>query len=381
MHEEMINEERLLATFYEFAASTRRRGRKAPWRRRVSALLQELGAERWSRMSAGEKLGGETGNLIARVPGTHGRTAAALLRAYGYRGAHRAIADTAARQHAFPAMGTTILGADDKAGVAAIIEMLRALRETGIPRPPLEIVFTIAEEVGLMGSTVLDYSLLTAPLWLCPRRLGRGRADHQSRPGAKTPARGDPWPRGACRHGPRRRHQRHHRRRPRPRRNAPGTHRRGDHRQYRRHPRAARRRISCADIGDVGRGSAQPRPAKLEAQVTHMRECFTARGATSRRRRGDRRERSLPCLQPGGKQPGGAIGDQRRWPRWALPPASSATGGGSDANFFNGHGIQTVILSAGYHHPHGTNETLEIDQFVQLTACLYHIVRLAGSHG
>ena len=61
-----------------------------------------------------------------------------------------------------------------------------------------------------------------------------------------------------------------------------------------------------------------------------------------------------------------------------IPPIVHATGGGSDANFFNGHGIQTVILSAGYQHPHGTNESLNIDQFVLLTQCLFHIVRLAG---
>ena len=38
--------------------------------------------------------------------------------------------------------------------------------------PPLEIVFTIAEEVGLMGSTVLDYSLLSAPYGFVPDGSG-----------------------------------------------------------------------------------------------------------------------------------------------------------------------------------------------------------------
>jgi len=45
--------------------------------------------------------------------------------------------------------GTTLLGADDKAGVAIIMEILRTLVRNGeIPRPPLRIAFTTDEEVG-----------------------------------------------------------------------------------------------------------------------------------------------------------------------------------------------------------------------------------------
>ena len=45
--------------------------------------------------------------------------------------------------------GTTLLGADDKAGVAIIMEILRTLiSDGGIPRPPLRVAFTTDEEVG-----------------------------------------------------------------------------------------------------------------------------------------------------------------------------------------------------------------------------------------
>jgi len=54
--------------------------------------------------------------------------------------------------------GDTILGADDKAGLAAIVEgILTAER-----RPPVEIVVTLGEEVGLVGARNLDLSLLDA---------------------------------------------------------------------------------------------------------------------------------------------------------------------------------------------------------------------------
>lgn len=54
--------------------------------------------------------------------------------------------------------GETILGADDKAGLAAIIEAVH----TAEVRPPVEIVVTRGEEIGLVGAKNLDLSLLTA---------------------------------------------------------------------------------------------------------------------------------------------------------------------------------------------------------------------------
>lgn len=54
--------------------------------------------------------------------------------------------------------GDTILGADDKAGIAELLEALR----TAPVHPPLEIVITRQEEVGLLGVKQLDYSQFRA---------------------------------------------------------------------------------------------------------------------------------------------------------------------------------------------------------------------------
>lgn len=58
--------------------------------------------------------------------------------------------------------GTTILGGDDKGGVVAILETLRILKEKNIPHGPLQILFTVCEEMGVQGSKYLDQSLLKA---------------------------------------------------------------------------------------------------------------------------------------------------------------------------------------------------------------------------
>jgi tripeptide aminopeptidase len=58
--------------------------------------------------------------------------------------------------------GTTILGADDFAGVVAILEAIRALREAKIAHRDIEIIFFIAEEVYLKGSEMYDFSHVKA---------------------------------------------------------------------------------------------------------------------------------------------------------------------------------------------------------------------------
>jgi len=56
--------------------------------------------------------------------------------------------------------GDTILGADDKAGVAIIMRTLEMLIENRIPHRRVEVVFTVHEEGSLYGSKALDYTLI-----------------------------------------------------------------------------------------------------------------------------------------------------------------------------------------------------------------------------
>ena len=52
--------------------------------------------------------------------------------------------------------GTTNLGADDAAGIAIILEVVRRTLEQELPHPPLVIVFTVQEEAGLCGASNFD---------------------------------------------------------------------------------------------------------------------------------------------------------------------------------------------------------------------------------
>mgnify|MGYP003769629375 CR=1 FL=1 len=60
--------------------------------------------------------------------------------------------------------GTTILGADDKAAVAAFIEAITCIHEQKRTHGPLEFLFSCAEEVGLCGIKCFDMSLLKSKI-------------------------------------------------------------------------------------------------------------------------------------------------------------------------------------------------------------------------
>ena len=56
--------------------------------------------------------------------------------------------------------GTTILGSDDKAGLAAIIEGIQILQENKLPHGDVQLILTVGEEAGLIGAKALD------PKWI-----------------------------------------------------------------------------------------------------------------------------------------------------------------------------------------------------------------------
>ena len=63
--------------------------------------------------------------------------------------------------------GTTVLGADDIAGVAAILEALTVIREENLSHPRIEVLFPVAEELYGKGSALFDYGKIQAKTAYC----------------------------------------------------------------------------------------------------------------------------------------------------------------------------------------------------------------------
>lgn len=158
----MLNEKRILAEFFELVqirCSTRNERQIADL---LTKRLEELGCT-VTEDNAGEKIGGNTGNLVANLKGTVDAPTVMLT-------AHMDCVEPCEgikpviKDGLICSDGTTILGADDKAGVTAILETLRVLKEDNIPHGDIQVVFTCAEEGGVNGSKNMDRSLLKADL-------------------------------------------------------------------------------------------------------------------------------------------------------------------------------------------------------------------------
>lgn len=58
--------------------------------------------------------------------------------------------------------GTTILGSDDKAGIAAMLEAIRVIQEQKLSHGQVQFVITVGEEAGLYGARAMDPARLEA---------------------------------------------------------------------------------------------------------------------------------------------------------------------------------------------------------------------------
>jgi tripeptide aminopeptidase len=156
----MINVNRMADTFMELVqidSVSREESRLAAY---LKNQLDLLGAATVFDGSA-TQTGSDTGNLIARIKGSNGKAPLLFSAHMDTVEPGRGIKPILTNGR-ITSDGTTILGADDKSAIAILLEMLRVLKESGKPHPPMEIVFSTCEEIGLLGAKHLDWSLISA---------------------------------------------------------------------------------------------------------------------------------------------------------------------------------------------------------------------------
>jgi tripeptide aminopeptidase len=126
---------------------------------RVLAELGELGLE-VDEDGVGPEIDSTMGNVLARLPGTAAGGVplffCAHLDTVPPQGPLEPVVEDGVVRNA----GGTILGADNKAAVVAMIEGVRRVAERGLPHPGVELLFTPREEVGLVGAKAFDETRL-----------------------------------------------------------------------------------------------------------------------------------------------------------------------------------------------------------------------------
>jgi tripeptide aminopeptidase len=151
---------RLNDTFAELCAIASPFGRERAVADRVAEELRSLGLE-VEEDGAAEEVGGDTGNLLARLPGRSERSV--LLCAHLDTVPHDDAIEPVLVDGAWVSAGETILGADNKATVAILLALAHRAAVEGTP-VGVELVFTVGEENGLQGAKAFDVSRLRSEL-------------------------------------------------------------------------------------------------------------------------------------------------------------------------------------------------------------------------
>ncbi len=319
----------------------------------------------------GSKIGGNAGNLIFSVKGVKA-VPPVIVMAHMDTVTPGTGKKPVVEGNIIKSDGTTILGGDDLAGVVCILETLRVLKEDDLEHGDIQVAFTVAEEIGLMGAKHLDYSMINAKYGFVLDDGGeigsvavrapsqdkihvvvKGKAAHAG----VAPEKGINAIQIAA--------------------EAISTMKLGriDHE-------------TTANIGVINGGlatnivcdrleiQAEARSrdeSKLKAQTSHMKECFE----TAAKKYGGsvefKSELMYPAFNISASEP--IIGIlEKASVKVGVQLKLEATGGGSDTNIINGAGIQAVDVSIGMDKVHSVEEQICIDDMVKAAEFLTAII-------
>jgi tripeptide aminopeptidase len=166
-----VSDERLLATFLDLVRIPTAPFAEAECARYCADALRQCGA-RVDFDDTRAVTGSETGNLIAWIPGTAAGMSVGLSAHMDTVGGLVQVEPVVGEDGVVRSAGDTILGADDKAGIAAIIETVRRITERGEAHAGIQVLLSVAEEVGLVGAKAMSPEVVQADLILVLDAVG-----------------------------------------------------------------------------------------------------------------------------------------------------------------------------------------------------------------
>lgn len=153
----MINKKRLLERFFKYITCASESQNEREFCELIEHELADLGIEVMCDYQAAEKAGSNGWNIFANLPG---EGEPILFSAHLDTVSPGAGIQPVIEDGIIHSLGDTILGADDKSGIAAVMEAINYIRENNLPHRPIEVLFSVCEETGLYGSRYADYSII-----------------------------------------------------------------------------------------------------------------------------------------------------------------------------------------------------------------------------
>lgn len=162
----MVNKDRLIKEFAELVSVPCPSKDERQEAELIMKKLRELGIAA-STDSVNAKTGGTCGNVWAYLEGNAPGAPTLFFEAHMDSVSPATGTKVVRRDGALFSDGTTTLGGDDKAGIAAILEAVRAVKEDGIAHGALQLCFTVSEEIGCLGVVNMDRSRIKADFGYC----------------------------------------------------------------------------------------------------------------------------------------------------------------------------------------------------------------------
>lgn len=358
----MINKQRMVDEFLSLVTID---SQPLKERQVADALLKIMQAMGLDVMEDGiaEMIGGDTGNIVARLKGNLRTAPPVAFAAHLDRVSPGLGIKPEIRDEIIYSDGTTILAADDLAGVVQMLEAVRVLKEQKIAHGDVELLFTVSEESGMRGAKNFDRSLLKADVGYFLDGLGDvGAVINQAPSQAKIEVQitGLPAHAGLS-----------------PEKGISAIQVAADA-IYHMNLGRIDEETTC-NVGTIKGGLATnivPENAevmaevrsrnedKLKAQVKHMVDGFEAAALKWGAKAKITVSHSYPALN---------VPADDKAVVWAMDavksigvtPRLEATGGGSDGNILAGKGLTSIVLSVGMEKVHSKDEYIKIEQLAK----------------
>ncbi len=372
----MVNKQRLVDQFLKLVQIDSETGDEAKIAKVLKTIFTNLGLN-VVEDDAKEKTGFGAGNLICTLPAKQEATpiyfTSHMDTVFPGKGVKPLIEGDYIKSD-----GTTILGADDKAGLATMIEVIHCLKENDLAHGQIQFVITVGEESGLVGAKALDpayidakfgYALdsdgpvgdiiVAAPTQMKLLAKVKGKTAHAG----VAPEKGvsaitiaskaiTKMPLGRI--------------------DQETTANIG------RFEGGQKTNIVC-DYVEVLAEARSLEPTKVKKQVEQMEQAFVE----AANELGGAVEIDTQLMYTGFKQaPKDHVVQvaEQAVKNIGRTSALKQSGGGSDANIIAGFGIPTVNLAVGYEEIHTTNEKMPITELVKLTELVLEIIKQVADH-
>lgn len=367
-----INEERLIETFIELVKIDSETKHEAEISHMLSTIFKKLGLNITEDQTK-EKTGHGSGNLICELQGTENGLDTIYFTAH----MDTVVPGKNIKPHIedgyIKSDGTTILGADDKVGIATIIETIKVLQEQNLNHGDIQFIITIGEESGLVGAKALDPLLLkaqygyaldsngqvgdiivTAPTQAKLRTIIKGKTAHAG----VAPEAGISAITLASKAIANMRLGRI---------DAETTANIGSF------AGGQQTNIVCDHV-EINSEARSLDPDKLNKQVAAMKHSFES----TARKLGGEADVHIETIYPGFKQTSEDKVVQVAQQAAKMIGRESKlleSGGGSDANVFSSYGIPTVNLAVGYENIHTTAEKIKVSELVKTAQLIVAIIK------